>query len=242
MKTLNGMYYFSSKGFANTINGVSTRSMGRIKNSNKINPSNLRELTKTLNIPSENIFHMNQKHTAHIELIHKHSPQELSNTDGLITKEKNKVLITVSADCLPLVFSDPNNKIVGVAHGGYRGILEGIVENMIEKFSQLGSSFSTITIGIGPSIGVCCYIVSKERIEQYKNRFPDFKNFFKKKNNTYFLDLQSVILQILKQYKIPKKNIEFSNICNSCRNDIFFSYRKDSKETYGEFATVIGML
>ena len=236
MKKSNGVYYFP---FA--LAGFSTRAVGSVKHGNKFDRRFIEQLSNVIG-SSKQITYMVQKHTTNIEIVKKDSASEIFNTDGLITQEKNKVLLAVTADCVPIVMYDSVKKIIGVVHAGYKGILLGIVENMIKKFIKLGSELSNIKIGIGPSIGVCCYDVSKDRIEQFKQRYPGFKNFFQKKHALYFLDLQSIVLQILKQFKVQNKNIERVNLCTSCNNEQFFSYRKDSNKTFGEFATFIGMI
>ena len=158
--------------------------------------------------------------------------------DGLITNKKNVFLGIVTADCLPVIFYDKKMGIVGIAHAGYKGLLRGIIQEMIKGMKKIGSDLKNMKIAIGPAIGLCCYDVPIERAEVFENAFKGIKTY-EKRNGKYFLDLKSITRQILISEGIRKKNIEVSQMCTKDNLNDFFSFRGEGQK-FGEFVTVIG--
>lgn len=241
MSIKDDIYQFSIFG-PHTIVCCSTRKIGTIKTNRQINSQNIQKFAKRLKINPKNIYQMDQRHTGTVAFVDKRSFKESRETDGLITKEKNILLMVVTADCVPIVFSQEQEGLVGVAHAGYKGILNGIIENMISILQKQGGYMEDLKVGIGPSIGVCCYNIPAQRVDSFKKKYPKFKNFYQKRNNTYFLNLQSIVCQVLETYGIRLENIEHANTCTSCNTDMFFSYRRDSADSFGEFATIVGIV
>lgn len=166
--------------------------------------------------------------------------RDYSDIDGLVTDEKNIPLFTFYADCVPLFFLDPNKKIIGVAHGGWRGTVEKIAAKMIETMKgNFGSNPKDILVGIAPSIGSCCYEVSKDVFDQFSENFKDVSTILKELDNgKWKLDLWQANKIALEEQGVPSENITISNMCTSCNSDLFFSYRKEEGKT-GRMAAAI---
>jgi len=172
------------------------------------------------------------------------------NADGLITNKKNVFLCIVTADCLPVIFYDEKMGIVGIAHVGYKGILKGILKNMVLGFKKMRSDTKDILVGIGPAIGVCCYDVSYERIKMFDNLLnadgdsgqARMTNLYQLRKGKYFLDLKNIAKQIFISEGILEKNIEVSDICTKDNIKEFFSFRGEGPKNFGEFATIVGRI
>ncbi len=240
MKTHKDTYKFSFFNDKQIICAVSTRYFGSIKIKNKIYRKNLEKFAKVLGINAKNILFPNQVHGSKIRFV-KNLGIDIAATDGLITDKKNLFLGIVTADCLPICFWDSQKSLVGIVHAGYKGILKGIVERLVNGFKSLGSSVGNIKVAIGPAIGACCYNVSFDRIRMFRDKYPNLKTY-QKKDGKDFLDLKNIVFQILTKEGIKRNNIEMAPLCTKCNIQTFFSYRGDTKETFGEFATVIGMV
>lgn len=234
MKKFNNIITFSSfNKFPGLICGISTRHFGDMRSID-----NLNSFLNNLQIPLEQTVGMEQRHTANIKILDTAKRKMILRTDGLVTNKNNIFLYVITADCLPIIFYDPKNRIVGNLHAGYKGLSDGILSQMIIRMNRLGCDIPGVKVGIGPGIGVCCYNVPKERIELFREKFTDY---FKIINGTYFLDLKKIAVQELMQQGIKEANIEVSAICTKENIDMFYSNRGDTQETFGEFATVIGM-
>jgi polyphenol oxidase len=184
---------------------------------------------------------LEQKHTANVQVVgKKHLGFALNNespfkpADALITQEKNIVLGIFIADCLPVFFYDPKEEIIALAHAGWKGLYKGIIQNVIKKFKNLGSSPHDILVYIGPSIGPCHYSVEEERINLFKEKYPFLdKSFYRKIKGKYYLNLWKIAKLFLIKEGLKNRNIEISQICTYCHKNLF-SYRREKEEKSGQ--------
>lgn len=147
----------------------------------------------------------------------------IADTDAFITDKTNLPLAVFTADCLPVFLYDAENSAIGLVHSGWRGACENIasktVQLMIEKFNTQPKH---LYAAFGPCIRSCCYEVGEE-----------FKDFFSygliERDNRYYFGLAEVNKKELLSLGVKDTNIFDSNICTSCRNEEFFSYRKEGK-------------
>ena len=156
----------------------------------------------------------------------------IADCDGIITREKGLPLAVFSADCLSVFMLDVKNNVGAVIHAGWRGSKERITLSAInilkEKFL---SNPEDIICGFGPCIRACCYEVDKS----FKDYFP---NALEERQGRFFLDLIKINSQQLLSARVLEKNISDSQICTSCRNDEFFSYREEGQSA-GRMMSVI---
>lgn len=82
--------------------------------------------------------------------------------DAIVTREKRLCIAALGADCAPVLFADPQHKIIGVAHVGWRGALDGVVDAVVSKMEQLGANRTTIHCCIGPAIQRNSYEVGED--------------------------------------------------------------------------------
>ncbi|MGH7204228.1 MAG: peptidoglycan editing factor PgeF [Candidatus Levyibacteriota bacterium] len=219
---------------------ISTKAFGSMKKEEgSLNFANLLKFAKSQNFPSMPIC-MNQVHGTSVALIENNRELVIPKTDGMVTNKKGLPLTIVTADCLPIMFYDPKNEVIGVAHAGRRGLLSDIIN---EVMTVLKDTFNTdpnnIIVGVGPSVEKNCYEVSKEIVEEFTRAFPNFTNIYDQKAQKYFLDLRAIAMQSLEKEGILKQHIEISDICTKC-DEQFYSYRRG--DTDGRFASVISLV
>ncbi len=82
--------------------------------------------------------------------------------DGLVTKEKGLAICVTTADCVPVLFYDTQNNIIGAAHSGWRGSISGVSEETITAMEQIGGRVDTIHACIGPCIQQRSYEVGTD--------------------------------------------------------------------------------
>lgn len=153
---------------------------------------------------------------------------EEAEADAIITNLKNIVIGILTADCVPVLIYDPIKRASGVSHAGWKGATIGIASKTITAMTEtFASNPSDMLAAIGPSIGVCCYNVNADVENEFKKRYIDASIYIKQGR----VDLKGMNLLDLKGAGLKKENISVSNICTSCGNDLFFSYRKDEKIT-----------
>ena len=195
---------------------------------------------------------MHQIHSAIIHCVSKAEPHP-ANGDGLITSEKKLVVGVRIADCMPILAVDRNRRVLGVFHAGWRGTVQRIVQKGIgEMQRQFGSDPKDIFVAIGPGIGVCCYQVGDEVIEQFRSQFAYAEELIEEVFDSHSLHAKYPLLFLNQRAPghgeppkvphlnlveanrrqaidagVPARNIDSLNLCTACRTDIFFSHRKE---------------
>ncbi len=138
----------------------------------------------------------------------------LDGIDAMLTNVPKICLMVQIADCVPILLYDPVKKVIGAVHAGYKGTILKIAENTVKSMiKQYRSDPNDIYVGIGPSIGPCCY----------------------------HFDLWKANRSQIKECGVPDLNIETAGICTNDRTDTFFSFRA-GKGTTGRFAAGIMIL
>ena len=79
--------------------------------------------------------------------------EDAPRVDGLVTTQPRLALGILTADCAPVLMADAKARVIGAAHAGWRGALNGILEAVIEAMIELGARRNTIVVGVGPTIG-----------------------------------------------------------------------------------------
>ena len=147
--------------------------------------------------------------------------------DYLITSLRHVAIGVFTADCLSIVFYDPVKNVVGIAHGGWKGLVAGIISNVIQDFQDnFNSKPSDIVIYFGPSAKVCCYQVADD-FSKNLEKYSFFEQTIFKKENGIFFNLPLFAKLQLLQVGIKENNINQNyNDCTIC-GDRFFSFRRD---------------
>ncbi len=173
-----------------------------------------------------------QTHSDHIEVVDKRNGYP--DTDGLIVTKQNIMIYLRFADCTPLIFYDPINKIGAVSHAGWRGTAAKIGVKTIKKMGEIfGSKAKDIVALIGPAISVCCYEVSDDVREKLISTVNNIDGLILGKN----VDLKQINARQLQEAGVEK--IDICPYCTSCNNDLFYSYRKENGTKERHFAALM---
>lgn len=148
-----------------------------------------------------------------------------TSVDALITSERNIPLVTLFADCVPLFFLDKRQKVIALAHSGWKGTVKRIGQKTIQKMKDdYGSKSEDILTAIGPSIQEEHFEVGDEVAEIFIREFGE--DTAKKYGEKYHVNMQKAIKKQFTEEGIPQKNIDDCGICTYCNSDMLFSHRK----------------
>jgi YfiH family protein len=184
-------------------------------------------------LPSEPKW-LNQTHSA--DCIEAKLIDSTVNADASYTSESGTVCAIMTADCLPIFVSNKDGSMVGIAHAGWKGLVSGVIENLIDSFKTSGDD---LVIHIGPSISQNCFEVGEEVKALYLSKNIDFERSFLIKNDKNYLDLFDAARLILEGFQI--KSITGGDRCTFQESNDFFSYRRDGVNS-GRMAHLIWML
>ncbi|EQK43873.1 MAG: peptidoglycan editing factor PgeF [Paraclostridium bifermentans] len=195
--------------------------------------SDKENLCKELNMNFENLTNNKQTHSDIVNIIKKEDIGKIKEGDALVTNLKKTPLLVFVADCVPVAIVDPKKEAVALCHAGWRGTYSKITQKSIENMEKLyGTNPEDLVCVLGPSIGPCCYEVSKDLIEKFNTIITNRdEKFYIIKESKYYLDLWKVNELILTSCGVKKENIVNLNICTSCNSDKFHSYRKHNQTT-----------
>jgi YfiH family protein len=112
-----------------------------------------------------------QTHSTHIGYVTDPSSLIYNDTDGLITTLDGVIISIKTADCVPVIYSDNQHRVIGIAHMGWRGVYDNFTAQMIKGLMTKGAHIDTIKVAIGPSIGSCCYRIYGPRLDQFLSRW-----------------------------------------------------------------------
>ncbi len=180
---------------------------------------------------AERLVTMRQVHGTEVAVIR--SPDQLRRratpvADAIITCLPGIAVVVRQADCQGVILYDPQRRVLGVVHCGWRGSVAGILIRVVSRMKEaFGCNPGDLLACIGPSLGPCCAEFVDPAI------FPQgFREFWR---DSTHLDLKAVSRHQLLQAGLGKDHIQISHICTRCRTDLFFSYRGEG--ITGRFAT-----
>ena len=209
---------------------------------------NRERLAAAMKIPLDNFTTARQVHDSNVAVITEelkgrgafNFDTAISATDAMVTATPNICLMVLQADCVPLLFFDLKKKVIGVAHAGWKGTVLMVAQNMVKVLKEkFHCSADDILVGIGPSIGPCCYEIGPEVIIQIAKAFNNKRECITETadGKSYFNLWEANKMQLV-QSGIPEKNIEIAKICTYCDHTVFFSYRYQQRES-GRFGAGI---
>jgi polyphenol oxidase len=187
--------------------------------------------------------------------------------DALATSQPGLLLAVQTADCIPILLVDPRHRAVAAIHAGWRGTLARIAAKTLGRMQM---DFSTrpadVLAAVGPGISQCCYEVGPEVVKEFAAQFPQAGSWFEgpfdvlaSGEDPYplpwltmmppgrepppprcHLDLKAANSAVLAETGVSPRNIFVTDLCTSCRTDVFFSYRKE--KSTGRMMSAIGVV
>jgi len=196
---------------------------------------NLDLLASQLQILPKQIIFPYQNHSNNVKVVDANYLQlsdlnkiaYLDGFDALITNLPSVCIGVTTADCVPVLIFDNQNKVVAAVHAGWRGTCSRIVQKTIDLMRvTYGTEPENVFASIGVSISPAVYNVGKELIQEFeKNNFPE-DAIFDSRENQLFLDLWAANKWLLMQSGVPENQIEIAGICSFTNSNDFFSARK----------------
>jgi YfiH family protein len=144
---------------------------------------------------------------------------QFPEADAAVARERGRVCAVIVADCLPVLLSDAQGTVVGLAHAGWRGLAGGVIEATL---AAMGLPSSRVVAWLGPAIGPKAYEVGEEvraALAGYESAFTPTRP------GHWLLDLYAVARRRLAQKGVER--IHGGGFCTYTDSKRFFSYRRD---------------
>lgn len=163
---------------------------------------------------------LNTLEQVHGTVIHPAPSRQTCAGDGWWTQRPDTVLVIGVADCVPAFVWDTERRSVALVHAGWRGTAGGILGRALDLLLSQGSEARHLRVALGPSIGPCCYPVSRD----VASRFPE--TAITRRGDALHLDLRLANRQQAVARGLTPQQVQDQPPCTSCHSDTFFSYRK----------------
>ncbi len=205
---------------------------------------NLKYISNKIGCEKEKLITLNQKHSNNV--IFTENLLDIKNKktgDAIVTKTKKIGIGVLTADCVPILLYDPQKKIIGAIHSGWKGAFNGVIKNTILKFKELNSNLDETIAAIGPCLNKKNYEVDKNFYENFLEQNIKYKDFFEKSHSGKFIfDLRGLVNKQINDLGV--KYIENIEMDTFSQKDLFYSYRRSlikKEKDYGRCISVILM-
>lgn len=160
--------------------------------------------------------------------------------DAVVTATPGLALAILTADCQPVLFADPQAGVVGAAHAGWRGALDGVLEHSIDAMLTLGARRENITAVIGPCISQRNYEVGQDFLEAFLEADPEhMRHFANGENGRYQFDLPGFGLARLRAAGV---DAHWTGHCTYADPAAFYSYRRSCHEGQADYGRLISVI
>lgn len=184
-----------------------------------------------------------QSHGSNIIVVSKDTPEPTDDADGVITTEPDILLTVMTADCVPMIFLDRSQRVIGISHQGWKGSYARMAQKMIGTMLEAGARIEHIECHIGPAISGDVYDVPKDRYKLFRQEFFPYAHLFARQHDgRFYLDLPELNVQQALEAGVSITSITKHARCTFSEREHFYSYRRDTKAEFGEMISYVMML
>lgn len=182
---------------------------------------NRQTLAEVMSMPTSPAW-LNQVHGTEVVTLPL-AVDEVPDADAAFTVAQGQVCVVMTADCLPVLFCNEEGTQVGAAHAGWRGLVNGVLEQTLSKFDEP----SKVMAWLGPAIGSDAFEVGSEVREQFMAHDAAAEKAFKPHNDRWLADIYLLARQRLQAAGVTQ--IYGGEHCTVSAPDTFFSYRRENR-------------
>lgn len=257
-KTTNVVVAFSTK---------TDGDMGRT-NTNRIDVIQRRsKFIRENGLAGQDVAFIRPSHCPNIELLHRDRPARRitrqvllgsrvidtdfdnywDGSDGILTLDAETAVALVSADCTPVMVWEQESKLHGILHVGLLGALNNLVSGLARVATAIGTSTSSLSILLGPSIGAEDYKISTSGLwaaieGQVMHSVPDVKKYILEDSESKRFDVRQMLLDQLVSTGVKPHNISIMEGSTASPDSKYFSHHieRDGDRDTRRFISIIG--
>lgn len=201
---------------------------------------NRQRVAEAMEVDKTGLVGVHQVHSADVVTVTE-ATLDRPKADALVTATPGIALSILTADCQPVLFADHDAGVIGAAHAGWRGALDGILGATVDAMEALGADRTHIVAVIGPSISQRAYEVGPEFFETFMARDPDNSRFFAAgEGNRLQFDLPAFGLHQLRSSGIGMA--DWNRHCTYFDPDRFYSYRRSTHDGEADYGRLISSI
>ncbi len=204
---------------------------------------NFRRLRRAMGLERHIRVQVNQVHGCHVwqppaEPVR---PVDAPRADAIATDRPGQLVMVRVADCVPLLISTDDGRVVSAVHAGWRGLIAGVIGAAIESVVSLsGAEVSGLRVAVGPCISAEHFEVGPEVVEVFENAGLGGAVVERDGWDQPHIDLPAAVAMCLEHAGVPPEHVDRSAQCTFANAEDFFSHRRDHGRT-GRQAAVIAV-
>ncbi|MAY86596.1 MAG: polyphenol oxidase [Pseudooceanicola sp.] len=201
---------------------------------------NRSRVAEALDLSPSGLMSVDQRHTATVVTLTE--PTETRPVaDGMVTDRPGIALGVLTADCQPVLFADHQAGVIGAAHAGWRGALDGVLEATLDAMEALGATREGTVAVIGPCISQSAYEVGPEFLDDFMAEDPANARFFANgEGDRMMFDLPGFGLHKLREAGVG--TAEWSRHCTYADEARFYSYRRSCHRKEADYGRLISAI
>ena len=201
---------------------------------------NRTRVADAMGVPETHLVTIRQTHSPHVVTVT--GPIDMDTEgDAIVTNTPGLALGILTADCQPVLFSDPEAEVIAVAHAGWKGARDGVLENTVDAMEAIGANRKNIVAVVGPSISQPNYEVGPEFYETFISQDASNDRFFiKGPSGREHFDLPAYGLSKLQKTGI--REAQWNHQCTYADEDRFFSYRRATHKKEADYGRLISVI
>ena len=201
---------------------------------------NRARVAEAMQVDAQSLLSLHQIHSADVEIVT--APRaDRPKADAMVTNTPGIALGILTADCQPVLFSDPDNNVIAAAHAGWRGALDGVLEATLDAMESLGATRATTQIAIGPCISQRSYEVGPDFFDTFVAEDQGNARFFANgAGDRLQFDLTGFSLARMRA--AGAENVEWTGHCTYEDEDRFFSYRRSHHKKHADYGRLMSAI
>ncbi|WP_460448938.1 peptidoglycan editing factor PgeF [Alsobacter sp. SYSU BS001988] len=203
---------------------------------------NRRRMAQALGVAPENLVNVHQVHSPDVLVAEGPWPGDRPKADGLVTRTPGVALAISTADCGPVLFADPQARVVGGCHSGWKGAFTGVLETTLERMEELGADRRNVVAVLGPMISAAAYEVGPEFVGRFHEQDPDNARFFQPsaRDGHAMFDLPAYIAARLDAAGVGR--FVDLKLCTYADEERFYSYRRNTHRGAPDYGRLISAI
>ena len=199
---------------------------------------NRKKLASSLSSEIDNFICANQTHSANFYRVTlkdkgrgaRTMDSAIPDTDALYTFESNIILSSFTADCVPVIFYNKVNGLIGVIHSGWQGTIKEVTPKLFSHLKQIENcNPNDFHVQIGAALSQEKFEVDADVYRKFNNLgYADEFMYYKESTNKYHIDNQLTVKKQCELAGIPSDQITIDPTCTFISPD-GFSYREDKQ-------------
>ncbi len=201
---------------------------------------NRARVAAAMEVEADQLASIHQTHSTRAVALDK-VPETPIEADAMVTATPGLALGILTADCQPVLFADAEHGVIGAAHAGWKGALDGVLEATLDAMEDLGATRASTCAVIGPAISQRAYEVGPEFFDRFIEEDSENARFFANgEGDRLQFDLIGFGLHRLRSAGVGTAS--WIGHCTYSDPDRFYSYRRSVHHREADYGRLISVI